>query len=102
MTSVRERKGIVIVVAHRPSALGVVDLVAVIEAGRMKAFGPRDEVLSRTLKGANPPPATMTTAAGYSTGFRATAPFRVVATAAAEPAAGRSPDQHTDEVDVER
>ena len=57
MTSVRERKGIVVVVAHRPSALGVVDLVAVIEAGRMKAFGPRDEVLSRTLKGANPPPA---------------------------------------------
>ncbi|XSC43176.1 type I secretion system permease/ATPase [Bradyrhizobium sp. RDT10] len=102
MTSVRERKGIVVVIAHRPSALGVVDLVAVIEAGRMKAFGPRDEVLSRTLKGANPPPATMTTAASYSTGFRATAPFRVVATAAAEPAAGRSPDQHTDEVDVER
>jgi ATP-binding cassette subfamily C protein len=102
MTSVRERKGIVVVVAHRPSALGVVDLVAVIEAGRMKAFGPRDEVLSRTLKGANPPPATVTTAAGYSTGFRATAPFRVVATAATEPGAGRSPDQHTDEVDVER
>jgi ABC-type multidrug transport system ATPase subunit len=102
MTSVRERKGIVVVVAHRPSALAVVDLVAVIEAGRMKAFGPRDEVLSRTLKGASSPPATMATAAGYSTGFRATAPFRVVATAATEPDPGRSPDQHTDEVDVER
>jgi ATP-binding cassette, subfamily C, bacterial len=102
MTSVRERKGIVVVVAHRPSALAVVDLVAVIEAGRMKAFGPRDDVLSRTLKGANSPPATMTTAAGYSTGFRATAPFRVVATVATEPDPGRSPDQHTDEVDVER
>ena len=102
MTSVRERKGIVVVVAHRPSALGVVDLVAVIESGRMKAFGPRDEVLSRTLKAANPPPATMPTAAGYSAGFRATAPFRVVATAGAEPGTGRSPDQHTDEVDVER
>ena len=102
MTSVRERKGIVVVVAHRPSALGVVDLVAVIESGRMKAFGPRDEVLSRTLKGANPPPAAITTAAGYSTGFRATAPFRVVATAGAEPGTGRSPDQHTDEADVER
>nr|WP_245310791.1 type I secretion system permease/ATPase [Bradyrhizobium valentinum] len=102
MTSVRERKGIVIVVAHRPSALGVVDLVAVIEAGRMKAFGPRDEVLSRTLKGANPPATTVTTAAGYSTGFRAIAPFRVVATGATEPGAGRSPDQHADEADVER
>ena len=102
MTSVRERKGIVIVVAHRPSALGVVDFVAVIEAGRMKAFGPRDEVLSRTLRGANPGPATMATAAGYSTGFRATAPFRVVATAAIEPAAGRSPVQHKNEADVER
>ena len=77
-------------------------LVAVVEAGRMKAFGPRDEVLSRTLKGANPPPATMTTAAGYSTGFRTTAPFRVVATAATGWGADRSPDQHTEEVDVER
>jgi ATP-binding cassette subfamily C protein len=68
----------------------------------MKAFGPRDEVLSRTLKGANPPPAAMTTAAGYSAGFRATAPFRVVATAGAEKGTGRSLDQHTDEADVER
>ncbi len=102
MTSVRERKGIVVVVAHRPSALGVVDLVAVVEAGRMKAFGPRDEVLSRALKGANSAPETTATAAGYSTGFRTTAPFRVVATAAIEPAAGRSPGEHTDEADAGR
>lgn len=102
MTSVRERQGIVAVVAHRPSALGVVNLVAVIEAGRMKAFGPRDEVLSRTLKGANPAAETMAATAGYSTGFRATAPFRVVATAAAAPGADRSTDQHPDKADGER
>ena len=68
----------------------------------MKAFGPRDEVLSRALKSASPPLATMATAAGYSAGFRAPAPFRVVATAAAEPDTGRSPDRHTDEADVKR
>jgi len=39
MTSVRERKGIVIVVAHRPSALGVVDFVAVILVGRRNLRG---------------------------------------------------------------
>jgi ATP-binding cassette subfamily C protein len=102
MTSVRERKGIVAVVAHRPSALGVVNLVAVIEAGRMKAFGPRDEVLSRALKGANPAAETTATAAGYSTGFRAIAPFRVVAAAAAEPGDDRSTDEPADKADVKR
>ena len=68
----------------------------------MKAFGPRDEVLSRTLKGANPAAETMAATAGYATGFRATAPFRVVATAAAAPGADRSTDQHTDKADGER
>ncbi|PIP00162.1 type I secretion system permease/ATPase [Pleomorphomonas carboxyditropha] len=53
ITAVRERKGIAIVVAHRPSAINAVDHVLVMEAGRMKAFGPRDEVLSKVLK---PPP----------------------------------------------
>jgi ATP-binding cassette subfamily C protein len=43
--AVRERGGIAVVVAHRPSALTAVDLVAVIQNGKMIAFGPKDEIL---------------------------------------------------------
>ena len=50
MAAIRERKGIVVVVAHRPSAIGVVDRILVMEAGQMKTFGLRDEVLSKVLK----------------------------------------------------
>jgi PrtD family type I secretion system ABC transporter len=42
---IRARGGIAIVVAHRPSALAAVDLIAVIQAGRMVAFGPKNEIL---------------------------------------------------------
>ena len=48
--SVRERGGIVIVVAHRPSALAAVDLVAVVNGGQLTAFGPKDEVLGKVLR----------------------------------------------------
>jgi len=47
---VRERKGIVIVIAHRPSAIAGVDQVLVMNKGRVKAFGPKDEVLSKVLQ----------------------------------------------------
>lgn len=50
IASVKARKGIAVVVAHRPSAIGVVDLILMMEEGRMKAFGPRDEVLSKVLR----------------------------------------------------
>ncbi|WP_417581804.1 type I secretion system permease/ATPase [Pelagibacterium sp.] len=43
---IRARGGIAIVVAHRPSALAAVDLVAVIQNGRMTAFGPKEEILA--------------------------------------------------------
>ena len=46
---VRERDGIVIVVAHRPSAIAGVDFVLVMNQGRQQAFGPKDEVLSKVL-----------------------------------------------------
>ncbi|MGL4291066.1 MAG: type I secretion system permease/ATPase, partial [Phreatobacter sp.] len=46
---VRDRGGIAIVIAHRPSALTAVDVVAVMREGRLAAFGPRDEVLKRVL-----------------------------------------------------
>ncbi len=46
ISGVRARGGIVIVIAHRPSALASVDLVLMMYEGRVAAFGPRDEVLS--------------------------------------------------------
>lgn len=43
---VRARGGIVVIVAHRPSALAAVNRVLLMAEGRVKAFGPRDQVLS--------------------------------------------------------
>ncbi|WP_405052187.1 type I secretion system permease/ATPase [Sinorhizobium sp. 8-89] len=48
--NVRARGGIVVVVAHRPSALASADLVLMMQEGRMQAFGPRDEVLGKVLR----------------------------------------------------
>jgi ABC-type protease/lipase transport system fused ATPase/permease subunit len=47
---VRSRGGIVVMVAHRPSALAACDMVACIAAGQLTAFGPRDEVLKKVLR----------------------------------------------------
>lgn len=47
--TVRERGGIVVVMAHRPSALAEVDQVLVIRDGTQAMFGPRDEVLKRAV-----------------------------------------------------
>ncbi|UJW76038.1 type I secretion system permease/ATPase [Rhizobium sp. SL42] len=48
MIALRESGSIVIVVAHRPSALAAVDHVLVVAQGAMVTFGPRDEVLRKT------------------------------------------------------
>jgi ATP-binding cassette subfamily C protein len=74
IAAIRERRGIAIVVAHRPSALGAVDLVLMMEAGRCKAFGPRDAVLSRVLRSG---PARGATADGEP-GSGPLTPLRVV------------------------
>ena len=47
---IRERAGIAIVIAHRPSAIAGVDFVLVMNAGRQQAFGPKDEVLNKVLQ----------------------------------------------------
>jgi PrtD family type I secretion system ABC transporter len=47
---VRERMGIVIVVAHRPSAIAGVDRLLMMSQGKAQAIGPKDEVLSRVLQ----------------------------------------------------
>ncbi len=45
----RERGAIVIVIAHRPSALLGVDLLLAMANGRVQAFGPKEEVLQKVL-----------------------------------------------------
>jgi PrtD family type I secretion system ABC transporter len=64
---VRARGGIVVVVAHRPSALAGVDQVLAMLAGRAHAVGPRDEVLAKLFgpqsPGAAPAPGVPATAA---------------------------------------
>ncbi|MGQ0672213.1 MAG: type I secretion system permease/ATPase, partial [Hyphomicrobium sp.] len=64
--SVRARNGIVIVVAHRPGVLAVVDMIAVVGNGQITAFGPRDEVLQKAVKGTPKavPPASQPAASG--------------------------------------
>jgi ATP-binding cassette subfamily C protein len=53
---IRARGGIVVVIAHRPSAIAGVDLVLVLKQGRMQAFGPKDEILAKVLQREAPAP----------------------------------------------
>jgi len=46
---VRARGGIVVVIAHRPSALAGVDTLLAMRGGRQQAFGPKDTVLRELL-----------------------------------------------------
>jgi len=57
---VRARNGIVIVIAHRPSAIAGVDLLLVMNNGRQIEFGPKEVVLGklqRPLAAPTPAPA---------------------------------------------
>jgi ATP-binding cassette subfamily C protein len=51
---VRARGGIVIVIAHRPSALAGVDLLMVMAGGRLQMLGPKEEVIAKMVR--RPPP----------------------------------------------
>jgi len=53
---VRSRRGIVIVVAHRPSALAAVDHLLVMNEGRAQAFGPKDQVAAKMVRREPAPP----------------------------------------------
>jgi ATP-binding cassette subfamily C protein len=48
--SVRERGGIAIVIAHRPSALAAVNKVLAMSRGTIQALGPKNEVLKQVLQ----------------------------------------------------
>lgn len=65
--TVRARSGIALVIAHRPSALVAVDVVAVIQNGRMTAFGSKEEIIgirgsidAAAARSAAPAPASAT------------------------------------------
>ena len=47
---VRARGGIVIVVAHRPSALAAVSKLLVVAAGKQMNFGPKDEIIGSFMQ----------------------------------------------------
>lgn len=46
---IRERGGIAVVIAHRPSALAHIDKVMAMAGGQVQAFGPKEEVLRKVL-----------------------------------------------------
>ncbi|MBB4304240.1 PrtD family type I secretion system ABC transporter [Rhodobium orientis] len=48
--TVKERSGIVVIVAHRAGAVVAVDRLLVIEEGQQTAIGPRDEILGKIMK----------------------------------------------------
>ena len=64
---VRARGGIAIVIAHRPSALNACDMVGVVQAGKLSAFGPKDEIIPSQLRAA-PSPAPLAPAARTAAG----------------------------------
>jgi ATP-binding cassette subfamily C protein len=67
LRSVRSRGGIIVVIAHRASALAGVDQVLVLNQGRQQAFGPRDDVLRTVLRPTATHPLTVVaTGAGSS------------------------------------
>jgi ABC-type protease/lipase transport system fused ATPase/permease subunit len=48
----RARGAIGVVIAHRPSAIAAVDLVLAMKEGEAVAFGPKEQVLARTVQNA--------------------------------------------------
>ena len=52
--SIKARKGIVVVVAHRPSAISSLDLILAMNQGQQIDFGPKEEVLAKVLKRSTP------------------------------------------------
>jgi ATP-binding cassette subfamily C protein len=47
--SVRARGGIVVIVAHRPSALNAIDTIMALANGQVQSLGPKEDVLKKVL-----------------------------------------------------
>jgi ATP-binding cassette subfamily C protein len=60
---VRARGGIVVVIAHRPSAIDGVDQLLVMANGKVQSFGPKEEVLRKVLRPVPTPPTPLRTMA---------------------------------------
>lgn len=73
IAGVRQRGGIVVVIAHRPSALAGIDLVMILADGQVQAFGAKDEVLRKSLA---PAPAAAEAAAAPASKLMVTANAR--------------------------
>ncbi len=72
----KARGSIVVIVAHRPSALAAVDYVGVIQGGKLAAFGPKDQIIkpSPSVTGqpdASRPMSGLPKVAGFSNAFNA-------------------------------
>jgi PrtD family type I secretion system ABC transporter len=80
MMKVRSRGGIVIVIAHRRSALAAVDQVLALAQGRAQALGPRDEVLAKLFRPPQqqPAPAAASQVVTAAAGSAAMAGLRLV------------------------
>ena len=64
----RARGAIVIVVAHRPSAIAGVDYILVMAKGRQQQFGPKEEVLNRVTQPQGAPPRALKVVPGEGGG----------------------------------
>jgi ATP-binding cassette subfamily C protein len=53
ITGARDRGAIVVVVAHRPSAIASVDKLLLLQNGRQISFGPKKDVLDQIAKSAS-------------------------------------------------
>ena len=62
--AVRARGGIAVVIAHRPSAVAAVDHILVLNEGRLRAFGARDQILQQVAQTAPAAAAQSKTARG--------------------------------------
>ncbi|WP_210200901.1 type I secretion system permease/ATPase [Cohaesibacter gelatinilyticus] len=49
ISAMKERGSVIVIIAHRPSALASVDHVLCLKEGKMQACGPKDEVLPKVL-----------------------------------------------------
>ncbi|MTI06209.1 type I secretion system permease/ATPase [Roseibium denhamense] len=68
----RERGSIVVVIAHRPSAIATVDKILCLKEGKMAGFGPKDDVLKQVVQPvqrARPANITGTFGPGVSGGY---------------------------------
>ena len=60
LPSVEARKGIVIIVSHRPSGIATCDKLLILQNGTQQAFGPREEVMQKFFpRQLQPVPATV-------------------------------------------